>query len=369
MNIFKQKKYKKSAQQLVEFLLVAPFIVIFLGIVTEFTYALNTNYVLYHGLKVVTSSLYSKIKPNMNDDDITSVAYAQLSAFLNSNNLPSVGSNMSLNFTRSDKNAIFIATYKYRPVFTLPNVYFSIMPKNFNFSSTVVVPDAFLKANAYDDIISTQLDGIWGANAGIGSLDAFNDAKRGILKDGVGLGSMAFLIPTETEGFESQIVYALVDSGGGIMNDPDDPDLFLPPPDNKSNSLYSSPADGQVYKCKLQDFVDEEGEEYSKEVCEPFKGNSVAYLSTERGKTNIIFYNDIGSTDWGYISTNWRGGGCTVLADAGCQGILKNAITLNNGLNVGNYDNIDVSTYNSAVSPTLRYKAYLRGSAVYVKPE
>lgn len=348
MKSFKQNNTKK-AQQLVEFLFVAPFIIIILGIVTEYAYALSLNYTLYQGLKSVTSSLYSRIKPNMSSGQITTLAKQNLIDYLAQNNAPQALSNTNLNYMVAGDNAIFFASYKYKSAFTLPNVYFHILPSYFNFSCSVVVPGAFLKPNNYDDISSVQLDAIWSGVASFSSLDAFNASKKGIMKDEVGSGSMIFLVPAETALGDTQETYELVYWGG------------------PSNTLYANFTDNKLYECKDEEVEQPDGTKLTEEVCKVKQPNYMTYL--KNNYTNIIVYTDFIPDDKTEIATYWRQG--ANLCDLSTQGILKMALALydSSNSNAGNYDNIAVSGYNSSVSASNKYWMYSSGSSLLIAPK
>ena len=78
---FRSNGSKSSvAQQLVEFLLVAPLMIIILGILLEYAYALSINMTLAQGLKQSTSIIYGQIKPAMTQAEITTLVQATLAA-------------------------------------------------------------------------------------------------------------------------------------------------------------------------------------------------------------------------------------------------------------------------------------------------
>lgn len=213
MEIFKRKK---NSQQLIEFLLVAPFLVIILGILTEYAYALNINMTIEQALKAVTSSycskdisgtttcysIYNQIKPGMDKQTIRTNVSDGFVQYLNDNNVPTnPKNNIDIGYTEVGQTAVFIANYTYIPAFTLPNVFFKFLPDEFNFFATAAVPSTFLRQNNYNSAItSTQLDGIWGASD-FSSLNKFEDSKKGIIKEddtttGYGRSSILFFTPS-----------------------------------------------------------------------------------------------------------------------------------------------------------------------------
>lgn len=359
MITFKNKK----AQQLVEFLLVAPFIVIFLGVLTEYAYALNCNLTLSQGLKQVTSTIYKEIVPNISEAAIRNYVISELTNYLQTNNVP-VGGAYALDVgyypgASATKNAVFIASYDYTPAFTLPNVFFHIMPEKFTFRATSSVPAAFLSSNAYDSTItSTKLDTIWNSAANFSSLDAFNASKRGIMNSASSAKpNIMFLVPVydSTSGY-----YSLVYWSG-----------------DKVESRLLKTTDGLLYTC-------------NNGVCTT---DGSKFMTVYSGVYNFIFVpkNDpevnLADTSvklksyWVHVKDS-----CSAVKDPPCDsttnpvsdktvdGILKRSLaiidpTLN--MSIGNYDNLDVSntSYNPSVASSNTYKIETIGSTVFAHPQ
>jgi len=178
----------RPAQQLVEFLLVAPFMIIILGIVMEYAYALNINMTLTQGLKEVTSNMYYSVKPNMTTSDIVAAVQTNLENYLDDNNVATETANgLSLSYAPVGNTSVLIASYKYIPAFTLPQLYFRFLPSEFNFVAASAVPTVFMNANNYGSTKTAALDSIW-------------SAPKGVKSTGAAHGEMLFLIPTLAPG-------------------------------------------------------------------------------------------------------------------------------------------------------------------------
>lgn len=361
--MFKNRK----AQQLVEFLLVAPFIVIFLGVLTEYAYALNCNLTLSQGLKEVTSTVYREIVPNISDDAVRNYVKNELTSYLQSNNVP-IGGDYSVDVgyypgSSPTANAVFVASYNYTSAFTLPNVFFHILPEKFTFTATSSVPAAFLSSNAYgNSISSTQLDKIWGNPADFSSLDSFNSLKRGImnLTPNVSLNpstAIIFLVPTAIAVDPPGNYYALVYWSGSKI-------------ENRVLKL----ADGYLYTCDAVGCNKES-----------------TLLSTYPGTYNFIFIpkTDPELTSAGTDATKLKSywvhvkDSCNTNAPKPCvdtsnavsdktvDGILKRALAIvdpNLSRSMGNYDNIDVYPYNPSAAGSKSYQLDTFGSIVFVHP-
>lgn len=336
--MFKNRK----AQQLVEFLLVAPFIVIFLGILTEYAYALNCNMTLTQGLKEVTASIYREIEPYMATNDIRNLVKSDLEAYLKNNNVP-IGGNYDLdvgyNIDANNTNAVFVASYNYVPAFTLPNIYFHILPDKFTFMATSSIPVAFLKPNNYGSSInSLKLDQIWSSSINFASLDGFNDAKNGIMTSTLASAvKIIFLIPTNTVASDlNNKFYSIVTWNGSIQ-----PSLV------KVN-------DGKLYTCNISGCTTD--------------GSTFASRYTNYYDFMFVHDDEIPSdltklgTYWTHIKDSCNEttytckpiGGLKI-SDKTVDGILKRTLgiivpPLN--LSAGNFDNLNVSAYNSSAAST-----------------
>jgi hypothetical protein len=356
----KRRKMLKS-QQLVEFLLVVPFIIIILGIVTEYAYALNIDMTLTQGLKDVTSSIYSEIKPGLNPSDIADIVESDLKTYLSNNNVPvKAANNISVKYlpvggdTSSSVGhvAIFMASYTYIPAFSLPNVYFKFLPDKFNFLASVAVPGAFLVSNSnyVSGVDSTTLDMVWAGTSSFSNLDSFNASKKGIMKDSLNRISMLFLIPTTAPdaSIPSGQAYTMVTWDGSSITD-------------SSEDYTLNTSDGKIYKC-------------SSTTCSDTGKAFIDYIKNN-GYNDIFFDHDDAVSDyvnqWAYNLNT--GNSITVdgsidLSQSHIDGILKRTLALFNSTNysIGNYDNINVSSYNSDVSIGNTYTVTSYGSTVIV---
>lgn len=353
MNRFKNKK----AQQLVEFLLVAPFIVIFLGILTEYAYALNCNLTLTQGLKNVTASIYKEIVPNITPAQVRNLVKTDLQAYLQQNNVPVGGDyavDVAYNLDSSNANAVFVASYNYVPAFTLPNVFFHIMPDKFTFMATSSIPAAFLSSNSYNALSSTDLDKIW-STGDFSSLDSFNSSKNGIMNKTISnTVGMLFLIPITTvaSGFSGNNFYSVVNWDGSI-----------------ESSLLNT-KDGYLYTCSLTDCT----------------STGATFMNNYNGYYNFIFVHDMESSAissgrlgqyWTHLKTppcDPATFTCTPISagdkisDSTVDGILKRSLAIIDVMNMstGNYDNLPVSFYNPSAAASNNYSMSNYGSAIFI---
>lgn len=338
---------KKPAQQLVEFLLIVPFMVTMLGILTEYAYALNINMTLNEGLKTSVSSIYSQIKPGMDANAVNTLVSNSVTKYLSDNNAPTLAeNNLKINYITVGQSTVFIATYTYFPAFTLPNVFFKIMPSQFDFMATSSVPTAFLSGtSAYiSGISSTDLDAVWkGSN--FSGADTYNGVKSGVMKDTAGRNNMIFLVPNPSLGSDK---YSVVHW------------------------------DGTVDACSL----DSSSGLISGAGCGSYNGGSLIDYLKGKNYYNVMFVHDDNlpsiSADLSDLSDYWavKNGtamsttdvGNVDLSDMSIVGILKNSLALfdSNNYSIGNYDNIAVSAYNKNVSASNSYSVSPFGSMIFI---
>ncbi len=317
---------KKISQQLVEFLLVVPFMVIILGILTEYAYALNINLTIGQAIKTATSAgymakdeagvdrnygTYSQIGPQASATDSSQFIIDKVTAgfiqYLKDNNVPTTIENeISVRPLTIGQTTIFVASYTYIPAFTLPNVFFKILPDRFNFSAAAAVPSAFLASNSgyvggYD---TTDLNRIWASSGDLADITSFDNAKRGILKSddnsnpSFGRDSVLFVMPYPSISNLIPSPYLIFNWNGSDLT----PYFAL------------SMSDGRFWDC-------------GEAGCFPTSQSLRNFIYNRYYQ--VMFVNRATYP----FSTNWNN-------------ILEDTMSLKNGgSSVGNYENINVSPY------------------------
>lgn len=338
---------KKSAQQLIEFLLVVPLIIIFLGILTEYAYALNIDMTLTNGLKSATSNIYRSIEPGMSSNAIQAIVRNELVDYLQDNNVPvTAENNLIVTYSPTGDPRVFTALYQYLPAFELPHWQFRFLPERFLFAATSAVPESFLLDNDYNSgatISSTDLDDVWNP-AGFNNLTDFDGSKRGILGDNnpaTGRANMLFLIPDNASadliGVPHGHAYALVNWNGQIMTD-------------SGSDVVVNTDNGDFYWC-------------SPTVCTTSGLPLIQYMIWKQ-LYYTIFIHDVDASDPRVI-TNWS----TPLglnADlTNGSGVLRRAMTFSAGPGF-NYDGLTVNSYNSTIPALNPYTVTTFGSFVFV---
>lgn len=312
---------RKKAQQLIEFLLAAPFLIIILGIITEYAYALNVNMTVSLGLKAVTTNIYKKIKPGLTAAQISTLVLSDLNSYLSDNNVTTTYSAsgeqaLSLQTLSIGDNTIFVASYRYYPAFTLPKAYFKILPDQFDFVASSVIPSAFLKDNSAYNLSTASLP---------------NNTKQGIMTTGNSSERMLFFVQTidystYLEGNDGYLIKTW--DGTAVMNGTD--------------YVVLKAGTDEIYSC-------------SSTACSQ-SGNLSGVMP---GSLNSVIFVHDSSSVWLYPPDSGD------LSDLNVTGVLKRAIALTNNSDssVGNYDNADVSNYNQ-IFPALTYRTTVMGSVV-----
>lgn len=347
---------RRKAQQIVEFILVAPFLIIFLGILTEYAYALSVNMTLTSTLKDATTSIYKDISPSLDESKILDIVKTKYIQSLENNNVPTKDeNNITLTCVTSGKTTVFMSTYTYYSAFTLPNVFFHFLPEKFNFFVTAAVPSAYLKSNAYAGTDSSALDSIWGASD-LTSLNSYNGIKKGILNNTTtnARQQLLFFVPFINKNLKNP--YVLVDWAGNILK-----------PDGEDNSYYYFTSENSnLGVCR--NVTQESGE--SSLVCDITNTNAFDYMTT-RNINMVFFVNEEGS-DLNSITSNWITGTDNVYGDissSSISGILKKTITLKASTEssyLGNFDNIEVYNYNVSLCPKNIILRHNFGSMIFM---
>ena len=357
---FKKMK-KRFAQQLVEFLLVAPFIIIILGIMTEYAYALYVRMVVNQGLREVTTTLYKEMKPTLSKSEIQALALKRLNEYLVANNVATQYTGtvpdadpaaLKLEYVTSTDTTVFVATYKYIPAITFPQVYFHFLPERLNFMLISAVPNTFMNGN--DTYIkgpsSTELDQAWQVGS-FANLTDFDNWKKGVLKDSVGANNIIFLIPvTNMPPLAGKTIYALITWNGVSLRNGTSYEIA---------NLDSS--NGDLYNCDwtaawTETLPDPDVFHPAQWTC----NQSGTVKNSLSGYTNFIFVH-------GNNTPIDASGGS--VSPAGWSAMLPKALAIVDaaGNSLGNYDNLAVNSYNTTAAPAAStYTTTVSSNKVFV---
>jgi len=187
----------KKAQQIIEFLLIMPFVIAILGIMSEFAYAFNINMTLQKACEYASSQAY--LYPA--DDELEAKITQTLKEYLDEHYVPYIDT-VKVEIVKVDKSAIVTASYTYTSAFTLPNIFVNVIPEEFNFSAMAALPGAYVNEGKFELSDSDT---------------KFFITSKGILKEDIVLSDgiyarehIAFLVPIENPLATSSIAHALV---------------------------------------------------------------------------------------------------------------------------------------------------------------
>lgn len=197
---------KKPAQHLVEFLLAAPIIIIFLVFLTEFAYALNTNLTLNAGLQSAVSTLGTNIAGNQTPRTVEENLKNFLIGYLNENKVPNSNS-VTVNIVEIDElNSAVFAGYTYIPAFTMPNFFVDFMPRKMSFTAFQLINSALISSNRFSDLSNSDLDKLWGDNP--------LSIRNGLAINPANQDKVAFLVECMAPMPEKEKAFKMVKFGG-----------------------------------------------------------------------------------------------------------------------------------------------------------
>lgn len=170
------KKLSQKAQQLVEFVIILPILIIILVVIIEIGFVLNAKLSLAEAIKASLFQINTLYNNSDNQTLKTQYIKDQLKIYIedyffshnlpvNTNNTISVGINNIGNNT-----ALVSAHYKYSPVFVLPNILNSnIIPANYTIVSTQAVNNMLIQSDNFSNSLTNA------------NLTSFSGSKTSIL--------------------------------------------------------------------------------------------------------------------------------------------------------------------------------------------
>jgi len=139
----------KKAQHIVELALFAPFVIFFIGILTEIAIVINTNYKFNSALYEAVSHFALNNKFNA-DKEETVESIKEYSKFLLNMRSAPYQNSLKIDLTQTDDLDFLIGRYRYTSVFTLLNSVTEITPEGYNYMTIIPVNSAILRRNSFD---------------------------------------------------------------------------------------------------------------------------------------------------------------------------------------------------------------------------
>lgn len=166
-------KKNRKAQQLVEFVLVAPVLIMILVVIVEVGYAINTKISLGESIKLSIPALNQLYNQTSSKEIKLETMRASLEEsmknYFDSHNLPNSDSiKVSIVDPTNSFTAVVTATYSYEPIFTLPNLFdIQIIPDSYNFSSSQVISKSLLSESTFNSALSSYDLSSFGKSTGL----------------------------------------------------------------------------------------------------------------------------------------------------------------------------------------------------------
>lgn len=139
----------KKAQHIVEFTLIAPFIIFFIGVVFEIALIVHTNYRFNASLYEAVSLLALNNKINVEKED-TIENIKEYTRILLEHRFAPYRNSLNAELVQAGDVDFIIGEYRYTSTFTLFNYMTGYEPDSYNFLTIIPVNSAVLRKNSFD---------------------------------------------------------------------------------------------------------------------------------------------------------------------------------------------------------------------------
>jgi len=174
---------KLKAQQITEFMLAAPLLILFFVVLTEFAFAFNSNLVFSNAVKSSSLSYLSTITYETSKEDFESAINNYIKDDMQKNKLPNLDS-LEASVITTDGHPTVVASYTYKPDFN-----FAYLPalKQIHMTEATVFPFTIPDLSGYQNGLTTEeLNLIKPSSAPGGDEDGDGDVDGGEDGDGGG---------------------------------------------------------------------------------------------------------------------------------------------------------------------------------------
>lgn len=143
---------KLKAQQITEFMLATPLLIIFFAVLTEFAFAFNANLVFTNAVKSSILAYINTISADAQSNDFETAIKDYIRSDMENNRIPNLDS-LNVELITVGENPTVIGSYTYNPGFT-----FSFLPalKRINMNASAVFPINTDDLTGYENGISTD---------------------------------------------------------------------------------------------------------------------------------------------------------------------------------------------------------------------
>jgi len=176
---------KRKAQQLVEFAIVLPILMVILLLIIETGFAVYTKTCLSEAVKMSLFQVNTLYKfwgdEDQKKNNISIQIENNIKDYFTNHNIPYSGSiKASIEKIPGSTTSLLKVTYDYYPIFRLPNIFNNeIIPEKFTFSSAQVINNTLIEPSVFESGFSTT------NLSSIGKYNATADPRSSILKNRV----------------------------------------------------------------------------------------------------------------------------------------------------------------------------------------
>lgn len=154
---------RKKAQQLVEFVLILPVLLMVLVVIIETGFAINARITLSEAVKMSMAEVSQLAGQTGNETNKTNYIKNQLNtdliSYFNSHNIPYANTmNVKIGNVTGTNLALVSASYNYSPTFTLPNLLGAqIIPSKYSLRSQQLINKALISDNSNFNLSDDEL--------------------------------------------------------------------------------------------------------------------------------------------------------------------------------------------------------------------
>ena len=160
-------KFKK-AQHIVEFALIAPFIIFFFGVILEIALIVHTNYKFTASLYEAISFMALNNKINIEKEE-TVENIKEYAKILLKHRFAPYKDSLDIELVQAGDVDFLIGKYRYTSTFTIFNNMAGFEPDSYNFLSVIPVNSAILRKNSFDlsdETLEKMMQGYYNGSGG-----------------------------------------------------------------------------------------------------------------------------------------------------------------------------------------------------------
>lgn len=151
---------QSKAQHIVELALFVPFVIIFIGAVTDIAFAINSNYKFNSSLYEAVNLMAVQNKHNVEEDETVNNIREYTQILMHERHTPYFN-NVEVRLVQAGNLAFLVGEYTFTAGFTLLNTFYDFIPSGYNFTTVIPINSAVIKNNPYnieDDELTQRME-------------------------------------------------------------------------------------------------------------------------------------------------------------------------------------------------------------------